>query len=96
MEEREDRLYRTVADKLREAIDGREYFNGSVRVDEEDGAGVLTCTLIVYRERVGEPTGSFERIREIVPVWWEYASYGPQGRRPDDFSWHELQSYLLQ
>ncbi len=95
MEKALENLYRNVAERLLEAIDGRDYFNGAVQVEEEEGEGVLTCSLIIYRACVEDMTGKCDLITDIVPVWWEYASYGPDGLRPNDFSWNELHAYLM-
>ena len=93
-----ENTYRQLARLLLEAIGTGGYFNGRVEYDTEEFYSTLHATLIVYREPLGDPadpTHSATRIRDIVPVWWEYEVTQECGPVLNDFSWHEFRDYLL-
>lgn len=93
-----DNDYQAIASKLLDSIGGTRYFNGTVPYDTEGYSTVLRATLIVYREpelAPDDPTGKASRIRDVVPVWWEFHLYDDSGERITDFCWQELRGYLL-
>lgn len=83
-----DAIYRRVAQELYEAIGEGEFFNGRVEyaAAEEGFHAELTATLIIYR--------TAGRIKEVVPVWWEFHLTEPKGEVMTDFSWSELVDFM--
>lgn len=88
-------IYEGVASALAEAIEGREYFNGSVEFDTEEVGTTLVATLIIYRRDERYPEGSCREAVDIVPVWWEFRTVQECGEVLNDFSFGELKKYLL-
>jgi hypothetical protein len=90
--------HRHLAARLREEIAHGEWFNGSVEIAVEDPAdivGRLTLTAIIYRRTETLPEGPRRPISDVVPVWWEFSTVGPEGPMPNDFSFDELKPYLI-
>ena len=87
-------LYREVAMRLADAIGGRSYFSGTLDFESGDMAYRLTASVIVYWERVRYPEGDRDEISDLVPVWWEFHTTGPDGEVLNDFSFSSLRSYL--
>lgn len=81
----EPQTYQDLADKLFEAIGDREYLNGKV----ESGEYSLRTTIVIYRDR---ENGA---IRDIVPIWWEFAWAVNPDSSATDFSWSEFRKYIL-
>lgn len=89
--------YKNLAQLLVERIGDRHYFNGTVECEWKNASGLLKATLIIYREPLLDPadsTGAATRITDIVPVWWEFETYGEESPVPGDFSWGEFRPYL--
>ena len=55
----------------------------------------LTASLIVYRRTERAPEGVSHPIADLVPVWWEFHTVGPDGELLNDFSFAELKSYAV-
>lgn len=87
-------IYREVASELMRRIEDQNYFNGTIEHDTEEYYSSLKCTLIISREREKRIEGAGERITDIIPVWWEFSIYFPDGEAYNDFSWSELREYL--
>lgn len=41
-------IYQTFASLLLDAVDNKEFFNGTVDLDTEEFYSTLTCTLLIY------------------------------------------------
>ena len=90
--------YKNLAQLLVARIGDRHYFNGTVECEWENGSGLLKTTLIIYREPLLDPTdrtGTATRIKDIVPVWWEFETFDEDSPANDDFNWSEFRPYLL-
>lgn len=87
-------IYREVASGLMRSIEASDFFNGTIEHDTQEYYSSLTCTLIISRERNKRIDGTGERITDIIPVWWEFSIYFPDGEALNDFSWSELREYL--
>lgn len=87
-------LYQEVAMRLADAIDGENYFSGTLAFRFDDMDCRLTTSVIVYRNRVSRPEGDSNPISDLVPVWWEFHTVGPEGERLNDFEFSELKHYL--
>lgn len=83
-------LYHEAALRLADAIDGENYFSGSLAFRFGDVDCRLTASVIVYRSRLSQPEGDAEPITNLVPVWWEFHTYGPEGEMLNDFDFSEL------
>lgn len=90
-----DLIYEGVAGALAEALEGRDYFSGSVEFDTEEVGTTLIATLLVYRRDERYPEGRRREITDIVPVWWEFRTIQECGEVSNDFSFGELKKYLL-
>ncbi len=82
----DDRLYRDMARLLIEAAGAGEFFNGVVDHSAEDFYATLTATLIIYRNG--------GRIKDIVPVWWEFHLLQDKGEELTDFCWTDFREFL--
>lgn len=93
-----DNNYTAIAEKLLAAIGEGEYYNGTVDYDNGSFTAALRTTLIIYREPLldpADPSRAATRITDIVPVWWEFHTYGESGEAPNDFSWGELKEFMI-
>lgn len=63
-------LYHEAAARLSDAIDGGNYFSGSLAFRFGDTDCRLTASVIVYRGRVSLPEGVRHPVTDLVPVWW--------------------------
>lgn len=85
-------LYEEVATRLAEVIGGGSYFSGSLTFDREGIECRLTASVIVYRRRESYPEGDRDTIADLVPVWWEFHTTGPEGEMPNDFTFSEVRA----
>ena len=76
-------LYHEAAARLSDAIDGGNYFSGSL-------AFRLTASVIVYRGRLSLPEGGQHPVTDLVPVWWEFHTTQAGGEVLNDFDFSEL------
>lgn len=88
-------LYDCTARNLLEAVDGRNYFSGSVDFNFGDIECRLTASLIIYRSKRSLPEGDVDVISDIVPVWWEFHTSNAEDEMLNDFSFGDLKRYLL-
>lgn len=87
-------MYREVLDRLYDAIDGNDYFSGTICFTAADLDCRLTIALIVYRRRVSYPEGAADEIDDLVPVWWEFHTVRDGDELPNDFQFSELKKQL--
>lgn len=91
------RDYEAVGCMFRDAIDGKAYFNGTIEYEREGLVSVLKTTVIVYREEYEYPEGRRSRIVNLVPVWWEFTTWLPDGMQViNDFCFGELKRHVLE
>lgn len=81
-------IYQTFASLLLDAVDNKEFFNGTFDLDTEEFYSTLTCTLLIY------PNPEPGLQDHIVPIWWEFHLWQPEGEILTDFDWNELAKYL--
>lgn len=87
-------IYRETCTRLCDAIDGENYFCGSVAFP---AAGIdcrLTVAVIVYRREVSCPEGTDFEICDLIPVWWEFHTSVDGDELPNDFKFGELKNHL--
>ncbi len=82
-------IYKQIAALLLAEIGEKDYFNGTIEYDTEEFYSSLTCTLIICRD----PESS--EILSILPIWWDYDIALCDGVQLNDFSWTELDRYLV-
>lgn len=87
-------LYHEAAARLSDAIDGENYFSGSLAFRFGDMDCRLTASVIVYRGRVLLPEGEQHPITDLVPVWWEFHTVGAGGEVLNDFEFSEMKHCL--
>ncbi len=87
-------LYEELAVRLREAIGAKNYFSGSVAFTSGEVECRLVTSVIVYRQRVSMPEGDCCAIANLVPVWWEFHTVGPEGETVNDLDFRELTRYV--
>lgn len=87
-------LYHEAAARLSDAIDGENYFSGSLAFRFGDMDCRLTASVIVYRGRVSLPEGEQHPIADLVPVWWEFHTVGAEGEVLNDFDFSEMKHCL--
>lgn len=88
-------LYEEVAVRLCDAIDGENYFSGSIAFQYDEVACRLTTSVIVYRRHASLPEGESHAITDLVPVWWEFHTSDEGGEQLNDFSFTALRSRLV-
>lgn len=89
-------LYAQVAQALRSKIGSADYFNDHVDVRDGDRTAVLILTAIIYRREDGAPDGTRRPIADIVPIWWEFHTWGLAGPELNDFDFGELKRFLVE
>lgn len=72
-----------------------DYFSDSIRFTRGEWDYCLTTTLIVYRRTERAPDGVRRPLSDLVPVWWEFHTTGPEGEVLNDFSFNELKRYMI-
>ena len=87
-------LYHEAAARLSDAIDGGNYFSGSLAFRFGDTDCCLTASVIVYRGRVSLPEGVRHPVTDLVPVWWEFHTTQAGGEVLNDFDFSELKRYV--
>ena len=87
-------IYRTVANRLREAVGEAEFFSGTIAV-AADVDYTLRATLLIYRRTVSDESGSWRAIDHVVPVWWEFHTYINSEEHLNDFSFDYLRRFLV-
>lgn len=87
-------IYRTVANRLREAVGEAEFFSGTIAV-AADVDYTLRATLLIYRRTVSDESGSWRAIDHVVPVWWEFHSVTYEGEVLNDFDFAEFERELI-
>ena len=92
--------YAYVAASVAERIEGRSFFSGTIRTAHEGFESELITTLVIYRHKPTDtPNGPRQLIGdvyEIVPVWWEFHTYDPEGEEiMNDFSFSDLKPLLI-
>lgn len=83
-------LYDEVAARLADAIDGENYFSGSIEFRFTDMDCRLTTSVLVYRTLESLPEGTENPISDLVPVWWEFHTADVSGEILNDFDFSEL------
>lgn len=88
--------YARTAQALYEEIGEAGYYNGSIEIEEPHFTATLTATLIVYRERERQADEPVAAISNMVPVWWEFRTIGPDGDEVlNDFEFQPLKEAVL-
>ena len=88
--------YAGVAENPYEAIGGDAYFNGSVDYECDRFHSTFTATIIVYHHDEEYPEGMRKVMHNMVPVWWEFRTWLPDGEQADnDFGFSELKKCFL-
>lgn len=85
----DERVYHELAARLLPPLEENNFFNGRVEYHIESDLLTLIATLIVERD----PTTN--RLKNIVPVWWEFHWQTPNGEVENDFDWSCLKPFLL-
>lgn len=88
-------LYDLAADLLVERIDRSDYFSGTVEFEYGGVECRLTASVIVYRRREVLPEMEYDRICDLVPVWWEFHTMIDGVERLNDFTFSEIRERLL-
>lgn len=89
-------LYDEVAERLFNVIGDSSFFNGSVSVECDEFDAVLTISAIIYRSATQHCDGSsFSEISDIVPIWWEFATFAECGQVLNDFSFATFKRLFL-
>ena len=88
MKEITGNTYAAIAEKLRAAIGGGQFYDGTVEHIGQDNYMTLRATLIIYRSESNE-------ITDIVPVWWEFRYHRDGVEYLTDFTFSELKKHLL-
>ncbi len=78
-------IYLKIAELLLEKIGTRDFFSGSVSLNDGDVECRLTCTLVIERER-RDPS----QVVALLPVWWEFKTIVGTEELSNDFSWCEM------
>lgn len=88
-------IYIDLAARLADAISDKGFFSGSITTAAGDIRLRLTTTLVIYRERPAEGTGTAGRICDAVPVWWEFHAACGGEELLNDFSFERLRETMF-
>lgn len=86
-----EETYRGIAMDLRDIIGERNYYSGTIRTE----LGNLNCSLLVYRSRISFPEGECDQITDLVPIWWEFRTFGRNREVPNDFQFSKIKQHLV-
>ncbi|MEG2061929.1 MAG: hypothetical protein RRY33_08755 [Alistipes sp.] len=89
-----DSMYSKMFNLLCDAIDGQDYYSGTVSFLFEDVECRLTLSVIVYRQLMTELEGTFDPITNMIQVGAEFHTYKDNEEVPNDFQFSELRSYI--
>lgn len=90
------KLYNDVAQRLCDAIDGENYYSGSITFSTDEIDYRLTLSVIIYRNCDSYlDADELNSIADLVPVWWEFHSYDTTGEIINDFCFKELKAYII-
>lgn len=78
-------IYFNIAELLLEKIGTRDFFSGSVSLNDGDVECRLIATLVVERDRHNP-----NRIVALLPVWWDFKTFIGTEELSNDFSWGEM------
>lgn len=78
-------IYLKIAELLFEQIGMRDFFTGSVSLNDGDVECRLICTLVVERDRRNP-----SRVVALLPVWWDFKTTIGSEELNNDFSWCEM------
>lgn len=88
-------FYREAARLLTDRLGPTDYFSGSLRFTCGEWDCCLVLSLLVYRRTERAPDGVSRPLTDLVPVWWEFHTTGPEGEALNDFSFAELKEYTI-
>lgn len=87
-------LYLEAAARLKETVGGSNYFSGTFVFPFGEVECRFTGSVIVCRRCESLPEGEYERIADLVPVWWEFHTFTDGGEVFNDFSFGVLRASL--
>ncbi len=91
--------YAYVAANLAAEIEARNFFSGTIRTEHDGFESELLATLIIYRQKAlpeEGPTTLLGPIVDVVPVWWEFHTFDPDGEEVlNDFSFSDIKPLLI-
>lgn len=92
-----EEIYRTFAKELLDELLDRDYYNGSIEVDDGDETYRLTLVAMFYRRDVVAPDGRWSEIYDVVPIWWELRTFVGDDREEEinDAEFGRLKEYLV-
>lgn len=91
-----DKTYDRIAQRLADAIGTDDYYSGTVCWECPEFYSELRSTLIVYHSTQSAPDGTFDSIRDIVPVWWTFSTTLPEGEALNDFDFTEIKRRITE
>ncbi len=77
-------IYRKMACEVSKLFQETLFFSGNVELDSDEGD--YYAKLVLTAMRKGD---------EIIPVWWEFHTYLPEGEVLNDFQFDELFKYMI-
>lgn len=88
--------YQRVADTLAPHLHSTDFYAGRTECTHNGYTSELIATLIVYRQPLHNTDLPTERhVIDVVPVWWEFHTYCPDGNEVlNDFSFSQLKPLL--
>lgn len=91
--------YAYVAANLAAAIEGKEFFSGTICTEHDDFYSTLIATLIIYHNHPHSDSHlppEAPRVVDIVAVWWEFHTYDSEGEEIlNDFSFADVKPLLI-
>ncbi len=87
--------YQEIASELLERIGYKDYIDINFKVETETWIGYFHASLILYRNEDSYPEGDFNKLSDVVPVWWEFHTVGDDGEVLNDFQFSELKKHLI-
>ena len=91
--------YAYVAANLAAEIEARNFFSGTICTNYDGFDSELLVTLLIYRQKPRpEEEGAtlLGPIVDVVPVWWEFHTFDPDGEEMlNDFSFSDVKPLLI-
>ena len=87
-------IYGKVAEMIIDRMGHSDFMSESIEFETEGVEYKMLFSAVVFRERIYMPVGEYDRLVDLVPVWWEFHTYAEEGEVLNDFCFNDLKQYF--
>lgn len=91
-----DKIYEALANELIAKIDGKDYFDTFIEIEDDGIYYDLKASGYVFWRDISNPEGMTDEISDIIPTWWELHTFDKDGneiRNNGQFS--EIREHII-